>query len=42
MVIITNPGITEEQLDHIREYVEARGMRTMKYSAAMKVQMSNR
>lgn len=29
MVIITNPGITEEQLDHIREYVEARGMRTM-------------
>ena len=29
MVIITNPGITQEQLDHIREYVEARGMRTM-------------
>src|SRR5258707_4529866 len=29
MVIITNPGITEEQLDHIREYVESRGMRTM-------------
>ncbi len=29
MVIITNPGITEDQLDHIREYVEARGMRTM-------------
>ncbi len=29
MVIITNPGITEEQLEHIREYVEARGMRTM-------------
>jgi 3-deoxy-7-phosphoheptulonate synthase len=29
MVIITNPRITEEQLDHIREYVEARGMRTM-------------
>ena len=29
MVIITNPGITQEQLDHIREQVEARGMRTM-------------
>lgn len=28
MVIITNPGITQDQLDHIREQVEARGMRT--------------
>jgi 3-deoxy-7-phosphoheptulonate synthase len=28
MVIITNPGITQHQLDHIREQIEARGMRT--------------
>jgi len=28
MVIITNPDITPAQLDHIREQIEARGMRT--------------
>jgi 3-deoxy-7-phosphoheptulonate synthase len=28
MVIITNPNITQAQLDHIREQVEARGMST--------------
>ena len=28
MIIITNPDITQDQLDHIREQVEARGMKT--------------
>ena len=28
MVIVTKPGITEAELDHIRERVEALGLRT--------------
>ena len=28
MIIITRPGITEEELDHIRERIEGRGLRT--------------
>jgi 3-deoxy-7-phosphoheptulonate synthase len=28
MIIITNPDVTQQQLDHIREQVEARGMKT--------------